>query len=181
MTTRADRANRGGVPRQGGRSGVRLINLNRALTLAAYSFANRGKDLASEWRQESTQPRDAYHSIAEYCFMAAVPATVVTSFVFIPLADHAIGFDHLLARMVAYGLPWLPLVCSFAAFVECQLRASRESAAFDRGWTKKGYETRTRIDFIANPRVLLASSLGGAGVTLVTGVVAGVWDPFHLV
>lgn len=180
MTMRGDRANGRGVqgPRAG--VGVRLVNLNRTLALAAYRLANRGEDLASVWKQESTQPREAYRSIAEYCFMAAVPATVVTSFVFIPLADYAIGYTHLLARLFVYGLAPLPLICSFAAFVECQGRSSREPSAFDHGWTKKGYNTPSRIDFITNPRVLLASSLAGVGAALATGLLVGLWDPFHL-
>lgn len=180
MTTRADRANGRGVPRPGAGSRVRLLNLNRALALTAYKLANRGKDLASEWRQESTQPREAYRTLAEYCFIAALPATVVTTFVFIPLADYTIGYAHLLARVAVYGLAPLPFICSLAAFVECLMRGGREPAAFDHGWTKKGYQTPPRIDFITNPRVLLASSFGGIGAALTTGVLLGVWDPFNL-
>ena len=179
MTTRGDRANGG---RGTGRptAGVRLINLNRTMTLALYRMLNRGKDLAGEWRMENTQPREAYVDMAEYCFMASLPVTVVTTFVFIPLVDYTVGYQHLLARSVVYGLAPLPLICSFSAFVECQLRRSREPTAFDHGWTRKGYQTPARVDFITNPRVLLASSLGGIAAALLVGLLLGLWDPFSL-
>lgn len=179
MTTRRERAI-GGRGQRWRTAGVRMVNLNRALTLALYGLLHRGNDLDDEWRKEGTQPRDAYVEMAEYCFMASLPATVVTIVVFIPLVDYRIGYQHLIARLVAYGLAPLPLICSISAFVECQLRRSMEPANFDHSWTKKGYQTPPRVDFITNPRVLLTSSLGGIAAALLIGLVLGVWDPFSL-
>lgn len=155
------------------------MNINRLLAVVAFRLTHKDESPSAAWRQESTQPKDAYMLISEYCWMAALPASVLSAFAIVPAMD-ALGFDHLWARIPVYGFAVSPLICALFAYIECIVRASRESSEFDHAWTRPEYFIPRRVDFLSNPAALVTSSVVGIAVSAALGICLSVWNPMAL-
>jgi hypothetical protein len=153
-----------------------VVNVNRALCLAVFRLTDgrdEGGDWISLWEEEARSPELAWSTLGPYQFIGASTLLAINIVV-------AIGFNAALGSTQAgQFLVWFviaaPVVCGAFGGLTCWWREKRSEAWREgHGLPIIGEQPAWEVNLVANPRVLLASSLAGYAVAALVAALASV-------